>query len=66
VRRVEQVGQTIDRELEKLRAYIETELKPTTQRRVLQALRAASKRLAELARELEAGSAKRARPRKRK
>ena len=62
----EQVGRTIDQELEKLRRYIETEVKPTTQRRVVQALRRASRRLAEVARELEARGPKKAPARKRK
>jgi len=51
--RFEQAGRTIDRELEKLRRFFETEVKPTTQRRAVQVLRAASKRLTELARDLE-------------
>ncbi len=55
--KLEEVGRALDRELKKLREFFESEVKPTTQRRLVQALRAASKRLAELASELESQSA---------
>jgi len=64
--RFEDFGRTIDRELEKLHEFIETEVKPTTQRRLIEALRATWKRLAELAREVEASSEKKAPARKKK
>ncbi len=54
----EQVGQRIDRELEKLRRFFETELKPTTERKAIEALRHASRRLAKLAEDLEARAAR--------
>lgn len=50
----EEVGRVIDREVEKLRQFIEGEVKPTTERQLATALRAASKRLGELAEKLEA------------
>jgi len=50
----EEVGQAVDRELEKLRHFFETEVRPTTQRQLVTALRAASKRLEELAEKLDA------------
>lgn len=53
----EQLGQTIDREVERLRRYIEGEVKPATERKVVAALRATSRRLAKLARKLERSAA---------
>ncbi|HJY85331.1 MAG TPA: hypothetical protein VKE24_00705 [Candidatus Acidoferrales bacterium] len=50
----EQIGRKIDRELEKMRRYIGQELKPTTRRKAVEALRKASKGLADAANELEA------------
>jgi len=50
----EEVGKVIDREVEKLRQFIEAEVKPTTERQLVTALRAASKTLGELAQKLEA------------
>jgi hypothetical protein len=54
----EQVGERIDRELEKLRRFFETELRPTTERKAIEALRQASRRLAKLAEDLEARAAR--------
>lgn len=50
----EDVGRVIDREVENLRKFIEAEVKPTTERQLVAALRAASKTLGELAHRLEA------------
>ena len=50
----EDVGRTIDREVEKLRRFFEAEVRPSTERRLVAALRAASKRLTQLAEELDA------------
>lgn len=49
----EELGQTVDREMEKLKVFIETEIKPGAKRGTLSALRTASARLAELANDLE-------------
>lgn len=53
----EDAGRTLDRELEKLRQFFESEVKPATKKSAVQALRAASRRLARLAEELEAAAA---------
>ncbi len=50
----EQIGRKIDGELEKMRRYIGKELKPATRRKAVEALRKASKGLADAAKELEA------------
>jgi len=50
----EQIGRKIDRELGKMRRYIGQELKPATRRKAVEALRKASKGLADAANELEA------------
>jgi len=50
----EEAGKVIDREVEKLRRFVEGEVKPATERQLVSALRAASKRLGELAEKLEA------------
>ena len=50
---LEEVGRKLDRELEKLRRFFETEVKPTTERKAAEVLRIASKRLSELAEEIE-------------
>ncbi len=50
----EQIGRKIDGELAKLRRYLEKEIEPATRRKVEKALRVASKKLAEAARELDA------------
>jgi hypothetical protein len=50
----EEVGRQIDRELKKLRRYLEKEVKPATGRKAAAALRKASERLADAAKELEA------------
>lgn len=49
----EEVGKVIDREVERLRRYVEEEVRPSTQRKLVDALRAASKRLGELAEQLD-------------
>lgn len=49
----EEVGQVIDREVERLRRYVEEEVRPSTQRKLVEALRAASKRLEKLAEQLD-------------
>jgi len=49
----EDVGRVVDREVEKLRQFFEQEVRPTTERRLAEALREASKRLGELAHKLE-------------
>ena len=50
----EDVGRVIDREVDKLRRFFEGEVKPTTERQLAAALKAASKTLGELAEKLEA------------
>ena len=50
---LEDVGRKLDRELKKLRRFFETELRPTTERKAVEVLRAASKRLGKLAEEIE-------------
>ena len=50
---LEEVGRKLDRELEKLRRFFEAEVKPTTERKAVEVLRIASKRLSELAEEIE-------------
>lgn len=54
----EQVGRRLDRELKKLRRYLEDEVKPATARKAAAALRKASAGLSEAARQLEARGAK--------
>lgn len=49
----EQIGQKIDRELERLRRYLEKEVRPATKKRLASALRSTSARLAKMARELD-------------
>lgn len=49
----EDAGRVIDREMGKLREFFESDVKPVTQRRAVEALRAASAKLAELANELD-------------
>jgi len=49
----EDAGKAIDREMEKLRHFFETDVKPTTQRRAVEALRAASAKLSKLAEKLD-------------
>jgi len=50
---LEDVGRKLDRELEKLRRFFATELRPTTERKAAVVLRTASKRLGKLAEEIE-------------
>ncbi len=49
----EDIGRTVDRELEKLKEFIEREVKPNTKRGTVEALRAAASRLNELAEDCE-------------
>jgi hypothetical protein len=49
----EEFGKTVDEEMKKLKAFFETEVKPSAKRGTLEALRAASARLTELADDLE-------------
>jgi hypothetical protein len=49
----EEIGRVVDREMEELRQFFNQEVKPVTQRRLAEALRAASKHLGELAHKLE-------------
>ena len=49
----ENAGRTIDGELKKLREFFEGEVKPTTKRKAVEALRAAAERLARLAEDLD-------------
>ena len=53
MRNLEEVGRMLDREMEKLRQFFETEVKPTTQRELASAMHSVAKRLEELARELD-------------
>jgi len=53
----EEVGRAVDREVGKLRHFFETEVRPSTHRQLVAALRAASKRLEELAEKLDARDA---------
>ena len=49
----EDAGRAIDREIKKLHEFFESEVKPTTQRRAIDALRAASAKFTEMANKLE-------------
>ncbi len=49
----EEFGRAVDEEMKKLRKFFETELKPGAKRGAVEALRTASQRLEELARDLE-------------
>ncbi len=49
----EDAGRTLDRELEKLKKYLDREVKPATRRDTARLLRQASKRLAKLADKLD-------------
>ncbi|MGH9792776.1 MAG: hypothetical protein ACRD5W_16335 [Candidatus Acidiferrales bacterium] len=51
---LEDAGQVIDQEMEKLRRFLRTEVKPTTLRGAADALRATSRRLSKLAEDFEA------------
>ena len=46
-------GRVIDREMERLKEFFESEVKPTTQRRAIDALRAAAVKLSKLADQLD-------------
>lgn len=50
---LEEFGRRVDVEIEKLKEYFETELKPNATRRTAELLREASKRLGEMADEIE-------------
>lgn len=54
----EDAGRVIDRELKKLRQFFESDVKPTTQRRAVEALRVASVELTKLADKLDRQRAK--------
>ncbi|MGH9858907.1 MAG: hypothetical protein ACRD5F_02665 [Candidatus Acidiferrales bacterium] len=49
----EDAGQVIDQELQKIRRFLRTEVKPNTLRGAADALRAASRRLTKLAEDFE-------------
>ena len=49
----EDAGRVIDRELKKLHEFFESEVKPTTQRKAIEALRAASAKFTEMANDME-------------
>ncbi len=49
----EDAGRTLDRELAKLRKFLDREVKPTTRRDLARVLRKASDRLAKLAKDLD-------------
>jgi hypothetical protein len=53
MRSLEEMGRTLDREMEKLREFFEKEVKPTTQRELASAMHSVANRLEELARELD-------------
>ncbi len=55
----DQLRQKVVQELTRLREFFETEVKPATERGAVQALRAASERLSELAQNIEKRSARR-------
>lgn len=55
---LEELGRKLDEEMEKLRRFVESEVVPKTGRRAAELLRAASKRLADLAAELESRGAR--------
>jgi len=50
---LEDAGRAIDRELEKLRHFFESDVRPTTQRKAVEALRAAAERLSKLADQMD-------------
>jgi hypothetical protein len=50
----EEFGRKLDRELEKLKAMVEKEIKPATVRKAAAVLRQESERLAKLAEEIDA------------
>ncbi len=54
----EQLGREIDRELERLRQYLEKEVGPASRAKAAKALRKASERLAAAASRLEARAAR--------
>lgn len=49
----EEIGRSVDEELAKLKRFFREEVRPTTRRRLAQALRRVSARLSRLAEELE-------------
>lgn len=53
MRNLEEVGRVMDSEIEKLKRFFNEEVKPTTQRELVTALRSAARHLEELARDLE-------------
>lgn len=55
----EKLRQRVVEELARLREFFETEVKPATERSAVQALRAASERLSELAQDIETRASRR-------
>ncbi|HEX9760083.1 MAG TPA: hypothetical protein VGA40_04150 [Candidatus Acidoferrales bacterium] len=53
MRSLEDIGRAVDLEIERLREFLDSEVRPTAEKRMAQALRAASKKLGELAAEIE-------------
>lgn len=53
----EEFGRRVDEEVEKLRQYIESQFKPNAERRTAEWLRAAARKLADAAAEIERRSA---------
>jgi hypothetical protein len=49
----EEAGKKLDREIARLRAYLDKEVKPSTRGELAQMLRGASKRLSKLANDLD-------------
>ncbi len=49
----EEFGRWLDEEMERVKKVVETEIRPTAEQKVISALRTASGKLAEVAKELE-------------
>jgi hypothetical protein len=60
----EKIGRTIDREFARLKSFLENEVKPTTERRIIEALRKTSEHLVRMAEQMEGRRTKRAAPRR--
>jgi hypothetical protein len=54
----EDFGRWLDEEVKRVRQVIETEIKPTAEKKTISALRIASKKLSEMAKELEKRAAR--------
>lgn len=50
---LEEFGRRMDREIERLKRYLHSEVRPATEKRLAAALRAVSARMAKMARELD-------------